>query len=357
MKFISNAAQAESNALLLSYQNGDTDALAELYNRWNAYITKRITESNAFSCQSDIEDTASEVWILVQENAAKWDIQRSSWYKFLDYRIKKAIAEASRKRETFKRRADHEAYRVPAEDEDTGISLIEQVAGDEPTALDILLYNEQVETLKSAIKVCQFSKQTRQILRLRLQGLSANDIQSRLGINSRSQVNAVLSRAINQLRTVINPKTYEIRMPPTQHQSLASRGLQLAELCRKKEWKPLKFAKALDISPSTLTTFFNGERKPYAPVLYQMAKLLGESVYDIYVPPLTHFLYAEQGQQLWYARVRLGLTIQKLAYQIHLRCASGITKYETGRTRPPEPRLTRLADTLHAPKLLEIYHS
>lgn len=194
MKSTSNAAHAASNALFKRYQEGDTSALAELYTCWNAYIIKRITESNAFSCVSDIEDVTSDVWIRVQENTAKWDINRSSWFKFLDYRIKKSIAEACRIQDTIKRRTDHAAYRVNPDNDDTDqIDIIEQVASDEPSALDFLIYNEQAETLRRAIKVCEFSKQTRQILSLKLQGLTTGEIQSRLGIKTKNQVHTVLS--------------------------------------------------------------------------------------------------------------------------------------------------------------------
>ena len=352
MKSTSSTAHAESNALFFDYQNGNTNALAELYNRWNAYIVKRITQTHAFSCTEDIQDTASEVWIRVQEDAEKWDINLSSWFKFLDYATGKVIHDTIKRRNTLKRRADNYAFRVNPDSDETEPDFIEQLASSEPSALDVLIYNERVEALKEAIVVCQFSRQVQQILQLRLQGLSDIAIQRRLGLKSRSQVTAVLSRAVKQLRATINPKTLEIQPQPKTQQAY---GIQLAELCRKREYKPLKLAEALEMTPEALMLFFKGERKPHAPLLQQMADVLGEAVYAIYAPPLTHLPYAEQGQQLWYARVRQGCTIQALARQIYLRSISSIRTYEYGESRPSEDRLARMAETLAAPQLLEIY--
>ena len=359
MTSISNTAQAESNALFLDYQNGNTNALGELYQRWNAYIIKHITKSNAFAGHLDIEDVASEVWIRVQENALKWDIDRCSFFKFLNYQIKKSIAETCRKRETFKRRADHEGFRVHIEDDENRSTFIEQLASDEPSAMDLLIYKERVDVIKKAIAVCGFPRQTRQILNLRLQGLTDVEIQTKLELKSRSQVTAVLSKAVKQLRATINPKTLEIQAPPkpqrTQRDELAVLGIQLAELCRKQGYKPLKLAETLQLRTEYLMAFLKGERKPHAPVLQRLASVLGEPVYAIYAPPLTNYPYAEQGQHLWYARVRQGYTILKLARQIQLRSGSSIRTYEHGWTRPPEDRLTRMAETLTAPQLLELY--
>ena len=381
MTFTTHTTTAEANALFVRYQHGDTDALGELYNQWHTYIIKRIRDTHAFFSESDIEDAASEVWIYVQEDALKWDIDRSSWFKFLDYMIGKVVAETCRKRNTHKRRADHGAYRVKNKYGDTDISLLEimsnavSVDGDmyqkekiaymehcrdtEPATLDRLIYSERVEVLKAAISVCQFSRQTQQILKLRLQGLTDVEIQTRLGMKSRSQVRAVLSRAIKQLRATIHPETLEIQPPPLTNRSkqeqLAALGIQLSELSRKKGYRPLHLAKALDLQTDVLLAFFKGERKPHAPVLQRMAELLGETVYAIYVPPLTNYPYATQGRQLWYARVRQGFTIQALARLIYLRSIASIRTYEHGESRPSEDRLVRMAETLAAPQLLEIY--
>ena len=362
MKSQSSTAHAESNALFLRYQNGDTHALAELYNRWQAYIIKRIRNTNAFSCRLDIEEIASDVWIRVQEEALKWDINRSSWFKFLDYATGKVIYDTLKRRNAYKRRPDHEAFRVNSDSDENEPDFIEQLASDEPTQLDVLIYNERVETLKKAIEVCQFSRQVREVLALRMQGLSDVDIQSKLGLKSRSQVTAVVHHAVKELRATINPKTLEIQRPPrtrrAKRERLATLGVQLAELCRKREYKPLKLARDLQMSPDVLDdAFFTGERKPHASELQRMADVLGEPVFAIYAPPLTHYPYAEQGQQMWYARVRQGYRIQKLARQIQLHSTSVIRQYEVGSSRPTEPRLTQIAETLLAPQLLEIYNS
>ena len=359
MKTQSSKAHAESNALFLRYQNGDTNALAELYNRWHHYIVKRIRNTNAFSCRLDIDEVASDVWIRVQEVALKWDIDRSSWFKFLDYMTGKVIHDTIKRRNAYKRRPDHEAFRVNIDSDENETDFIEQLASDEPPPIDEIIYNERVEALKRAIEVCQFSRHVRRILELRLQGLSNIDIQAKLGLKSRSQVTAVVHHAIKELRATINPKTLEIQPPPKTQRAkcdqLAMLGIQLAELCRKQEYKPLKLAKDLQMSPDVLMTFFTGERKPHAPVLQRLASVLGETVYAIYAPPLTNYPYAEQGQQIWYARVRQGYGIQKLARQIQLSYPSGIRQYEVGSSRPTQPRLTRMAETLYAPQLLEIY--
>lgn len=87
-----------------------------------------------------------------------------------------------------------------------------------------------------------------------------------------------------------------------------------------------------------------------------MAECLGEKVYDIYAPPLSLYPYALQGRHIWYARVRIGRSARKLAYEINIVSAL-ITAYEIGKTRPSERQLTQLATTLYAPQLLEIYNT
>ena len=354
MKTVSSTAHAESNALFLRYQNGHTNALSELYNRWNNYIVKRITQSNAFSCREDIEDTASEVWIRVQEEALKWDINRSSWFKFLDYATGKVIHDTLKWRNAYKRRSDDSKYSISLDSLNTDIPFpIEQLASDEPSAIDTLMYNERVEAVKRAIEVCRFPRQVKQILRLRLQGLSHIAIQQRLDLKSRSQVGVALSRAVKELQASIDPKTLQIQPQPTTEYAY---GIQLAELCRKREYKPMKLAKDLEMSLEVLMAFFKEDRKPQAPVLQRMAKVLGEAVYAIYAPPLMNYPYSGQGQQLWYARVRQGYTLQKLARLIYLRAAASIKQYECGTSRPSEDRLSRMAETLYAPQLLGIYN-
>ena len=360
-KAVSSAAHAEANALFVRYQNGDTNALAELYTRWQNYIIKRITHSNAFSCRLDIEEVASDVWIRVQQEALKWDIHRSSWFKFLDFATGKVIHDTIKRRDAYKRRSDDPAFQVSLDSESSATVPMEYLFSNEPSPLDRLIYNERLEVLKRAIAVCQFPHQARQILQLRLQGLQHAEIQSRLGIESPHQVPATLSHVFQQLRAAINPKTLEVQPPPlskrSQRDQLAALGVQLSELCRKRGYKPLKLAKALDMRIEVLVTFLKGERKPSAPLLQRLASILGEGVYKIYSPPLTNYPYAAQGQQLWYARVQQGCTILRLARLVYLRSAASIRTYEHGTNRPTDARLTLISKTLSAPQLIGIYNN
>ena len=137
--------QEESNLLFRAYQGGNSAALEELYRRWHEYVQRRVKQSNAFS-QTDIEDISANVWVLVQQHAQKWDVNRSSWYRFLNYRIRLAVSSESVRRERRRKILEDKGY--DAFGNSQGIERVDS----EPSALEALIESERIEILEKAIR-------------------------------------------------------------------------------------------------------------------------------------------------------------------------------------------------------------
>lgn len=347
--------QEESNRLFRDYKRGDTDALGELYKRWHGYVLQKVKQSNAFP-QSDIEDIASEVWILVQRYAQKWDLKRSSWFLFLNYKIRCTVSNElvrrKRRRKILEDKGYVEMLELPVYtgnemdgaqlhfDDDTPLNS--RTIGSplyvdtEPGPLDKLIDAERHEILEKAIRVCQFAPITEKILRLRLQGLNIKEIQEQLEMKQFSCVRDHLQRAFADLKEVINPNTYEIssiapkeRRKREKVQYLRTAGHKLKQCLDHKAITLVQLARAVRIEVGDLEGFIQGKIKPQAPRLKRLAEYLGDTIYDIYLPPLPNAQWAKQGQELWRMRVKRGWSVKKLSKisEIH---HSILMQYEAG---------------------------
>lgn len=347
--------QEESNRLFRDYQRGDTDALGELYKRWHGYVLQKVKQSNAFP-QSDIEDIASEVWILVQQYAQKWDLKRSSWFLFLEYKIRCTVSNELVRRKRRRKILEDKGYvempelpvytdsetdgaqrhfdDTPLNSRTTGSPLY---VDPEPSPLDSLIDTERHEILEKAIRVCQFAPITEKILRLRLkEGLKIKEIQERLGLKQFSCARDHLQRAFADLKEVINPNTYEVSsIAPKERRKcekaryLRTAGRKLKQCLDHKAITLVQLACAVRIEVGDLEGFIQGKIKPQAPRLKRLADFLGDTIYDIYLPPLPNAQWAKQGQELWRMRVKRGWSVKKLSKisEIH---HSILMQYEAG---------------------------
>ena len=345
MLHTSKPQHAESNALFARYQTGDTNALGELYNRWNAFVCKKI--SNVFKTPEDIEDVASDVWVRVQREAHKWDLQKKNFYNFLYLHIRYCIAEALRVRNTVKGGRNYTDIRYSLDAETDSQEFIEtHIASIDVDVLESLIFKEQLEIVSKAIAVCKFPKETQQILQLSMKGWTHKEIQQRLGFNCAGSVSVRLSNAINEIRQAINLSTWEVSpLSPRerrerQKKHLAKQsGANLAKLCKSKKWGARELARILNLRVDTLLEYLKGDRTPDAPLLKNLAGILGRDVYTIFAPPLTDgFPYCREGRRLWYQRVRRGLSFAR-AEELTGVSAGQIFNYEKGKVKPkPQTR-------------------
>ena len=349
MLHTSKPQHAESNALFARYQTGDTNALGELYNRWNAFVCKKI--SNVFKTPEDIEDVASDVWVRVQREAHKWDLQKKNFYNFLYLHIRYCIAESLRVRNTVKGGRNYTDIRYSLTAETDSQKFLEtHIACSEYSPLDRLIYQEQIDILERAIAVCEFPKETQQILRLYMQGWTHKEIQQRVPtFNCVGAVSARLSSAIAEIKQAIDPITFQVStLSPRerrerQKKHLAKQsGANLAKLCKSKKWGARELARTLNLRVDTLLEYLKGDRTPDAPLLKNLAGILGEKVYAIYAPPITDFSYCREGRRLWYQRVRRGLSFARAEELTGVK-ASQIFNYEKGGIRPKSKTLAKLA--------------
>ena len=315
MLHTSKPQHAESNLRFLrNIKMANPEGLSNLYVRWNDFVCKKI--SNVFQNTEDIEDIASEVWVLVQKDSQKWDVDTSGFYLFLTYKIGSAIAEALRVQRTAKRgNEDFQDIRYSLDADTDSQEFIEtHIASIDVDVLESLVYKERLEIVSKAIAVCKFPKDTEQMLRLYMQGSTHKQIQERLGFNCSGTVSARLSKAVNEIKSVIDPDTYEVstlsprerRKHQKQHLAKQS-GAKLAKLCKSKKWGYRELAKVLHLQYDTFLEIVKGTRKPNAPLLKNIAMVLGRDVYAIYAPPLTdRSPYCRQGRKLWYQRVQRG---------------------------------------------------
>ena len=360
--------QEESNRLFREYQDGGNSALGELYRRWHGYVTQRVKKSNAFS-DSDIEDISSNVWVLVQQQSKKWDVDRSGWFRFLDYKIRDTISNELMRR---KRRhrilkengyveiqelptdINHEKGEYPSNfDVEAPLNNSRTVGSalyvdPEPSPLENLIDSERHEILEKAIRVCKFTAITEKVLRLRLKGLTIVQIQETLGLKQASCVKIHLQRALEDLKEVINPTTYEVstiapkdRRKREKQEYLQRAGRSLRVCVQRKALTLEAFARIVKINLSDLERYFHGKSKPEAARLNRLAAVVGEQVYDIYTPPLPRAQWAKQGQELWRMRVKKGVSLKKLSKisDIHY---SVLTQYEAGTLKIPPATRSKL---------------
>ena len=333
--------QEESNLLFRAYQNGNTPALGELYRRWHEFVAQQVEKSNAFS-KSDVEDISANVWVLVQQHAHKWDVDRSSWYKFLNYRIRGAVSNELLCRERRRKILEKKGYVDFGYLDETFInSAVFQHFDSEPSALEILIESEKQEILEKAIGVCQFSPITEKILRLRLKGLTLEGIREALDLKQASCVKPHLQRAFEDLKEVIDPVTFEVsslapkvRRKRERSEWLTRAGAALEKCVAEKSLTLIEVSRKTKINIRDLTGFITGKSRPEAARLYRLASFLGDAIYDIYTPLLRNARWREQGQSLWRMRVKCGLSLRKVSKftEIHYTL---LTQYEEGQLEIP----------------------
>lgn len=350
--------QEESNLLFRAYQNGNLPALEELYRRWHEYVTWRVKESKLFT-HPDIEDISANVWVLVQQHAPKWDVDRSGWYPFLNYKIRLAISSEQslrdRRRKILRDKCFVDFIEQPmcdsaddgrSEEPNTHWNTTEP-ADPQPSALETLIESEKREILEKAIRVCQFSAITERILRLRLKGMTLENIKQTLGLKQRSCVKLHLQRAFEDLKEVIDPVTFEVstvapkvRRKREKAEHLQRAGAALKKYLKMKSLTPIEVSRQVNINLYDLMGFIKGKSRPQAPRLHRLASLLGDLIYDIYMPPLDKAQWQEQGQSLWRMRVQCGLPLKRVSKMTGLDY-SLLTQYETG-----ELKITQKAKTI-----------
>ena len=185
-----------SNNLFRDYQAGNDQALSELYQLWQPYIKSRVIRSKIPARETD--DLVHDVWIRVIENAAKWNLDQSGWFLFLDYRIKKAVSEFYRVLNTFKRQAVVNTQSLDGNVDDDDYYAA-PLASDDPPVLNLMIFQERVQLVKNAILQCGFTDQVRTILAMRLADQDYGVIAKAVDLD-RAQVRKLLSTAIKSIR-------------------------------------------------------------------------------------------------------------------------------------------------------------
>ena len=357
--------QEESNLLFRAYQKGSIAALEELYRRWHEYVTWRVKESKLFS-HPDIEDISANVWVLVQQDAQKWDLDRSGWYSFLNYKIRLAISSEQalrdRRRKILRDKCFVEFIEQPMRSStddgrfDLNSDLLEEPhthsnasehVDPEPPALEALIETEKRQILEKAIRVCQFSPITEKVLRLRLKGMTLEKIKRILGLKQRSCVKLHLQYAFEDLKEVIDPVTFEVATvaPKVQRKRERAEHLKRAGNALKRHLEQrsltlIEVSRETKINLYDLIGFIKGKSRPQAPRLHRLASFLGDPIYDLYMPPLDRARWRKQGQSLWRMRVQCGLSLKKVSKMTGIDY-SLLTQYETGTSK-----ITQAAETL-----------
>ena len=354
--------QEESNLLFRAYQNGNTAALGELYRRWHQFVAQRVGKCSAFS-PSDVEDISANVWVLVQQHAHKWDVDRSGWYIFLSYKIKTAVSTELIRRKRRRKILEQHGYvemsevsvaynpeTLEWEQADHGdLRINSRTLGDtfyldpEPPALDTLIELERHQTLEKAIRVCQFTPITKKILRLRLKGQTLEGIREQLDLKQTSCVRLHLQRAFEDLKEVIDPVMFEVatlapkvRRKREKRQHLERAGCALKKCITQQSLSLMEVARAARINLRELRGFLKGKSRPQAPRLSRLASVLGDRIYDIYLPDLPRAHFREQGQSLWRMRAESGLSLKKVS-KLGGIDYSLLVQYEAGTLKiPPE---------------------
>ena len=362
--------QEESNLLFRAYQNGDTAALGELYRRWHQFVAQRVEKCNAFST-ADVEDISANVWVLVQQHAHKWDVDRSGWYIFLSYKIRTAVSTELIRRKRRRKILEQHGYvemsdvsvaynpeTLEWEHADDGDPRINsRTLGDtfyvdpEPPALETLIESERHQTLEKAIRVCQFTSVTEQILRLRLKDMTLEGIREQLNLKQTSCVRLHLQRAFEDLKEVIDPVTFEVatlapkvRRKREKQEHLERAGCALKKCITQQSLSLMEVSRAAKINLRELRGFIKGKSRPQAPRLFRLASVLGDQIFDIYLPDLPRAHFREQGQSLWRMRAESGLSLKKISKLAGIDY-SLLVQYEAGTLKIPQETvkgLTRL---------------
>ena len=185
-----------SNNLFRDYQAGNDQALSELYQLWQGYIKSRVIRSKIPPHETD--DLVHDVWIRVIENAAKWNLDRSGWFLFLDYRIKKAVSEFYRVLNTFKRQAVVNTQSLDGNVDDDDYYAA-PLASDDPPVLNLIIFQERVQLVKDAILQCGFTDPVSTILAMRLDDQDYAVIAKAVDL-PKTEVRKLLSTAIKTIR-------------------------------------------------------------------------------------------------------------------------------------------------------------
>lgn len=184
----------QSNQLFREYQQGDQNALDALYRHWHAYILRRVRKAVSV----DAEDVSQDVWVLVQKHAQKWNVDKSGWYLFLDYRIRQAVSHYISYQQAFKRQADYQNARL----DDTETPL-EPLASNDPPVIDYLIFQERLQAVQDAISQCAFPEPVRMILDMKLADEAYSVIAEKVGMERQGVVNT-LHRAIRRIRHALD---------------------------------------------------------------------------------------------------------------------------------------------------------
>ena len=125
---------------------------------------------------------------------SRWDLKKSGWQTFLDYKIKLAIDRAVKHRTAEKRQTDYNAVSLNGDP-----TVANSLFSDEPTPLDLLIFKERVEAVKKAIRWCKFPRRVEAVMLLRLAGFSNKAVAKQLRI-SQNYERMMFYAAIHRIR-------------------------------------------------------------------------------------------------------------------------------------------------------------
>ena len=192
----SQSSHDRSNHLFKAYQAGDNSAFDDLYRLWKPYIRTRVIRSKIPAREAD--DLVHEVFVRVVADASKWNIDNSGWWKFLDYKIKKAVSEYYRILQTHKRQVHRNAVSIDEKLDDPDAPPV-PLASDEPPAIDYLIFQDRLQAVQEAILRCAFPERVRTILDMKFEDQTYAVISQAVGIE-REKVKKMLATAIRQIR-------------------------------------------------------------------------------------------------------------------------------------------------------------
>ena len=185
-----------SNNLFRDYQAGNDQALSELYQLWQPYIKNRVIRSKIPARETD--DLVHDVFLRVVADASKWNIETAGWWKFLDFKIKKAVSEYYRVLNTFKRQAVVNTQSID-ENLDDPDDYYAPLADDQPPAINFLIFQDRLQAVQAAILKCGFPDQVQTILEMRFADHDYAVISERIGVE-RDRVKKLLYAAIREIR-------------------------------------------------------------------------------------------------------------------------------------------------------------
>ena len=192
----SQSSHDRSNHLFRTYQAGDNSAFDDLYRLWKPYIRTRVIRSNIPVREAD--DLVHDVFVRVVADASKWNVQTAGWWKFLDYKIKKAVSEYYRVLQTQKRQAHLTAVSIDEKLDDPDAPPV-PLASDEPPAIDFLIFQERLQAVQAAILKCEFTEPMRTILAMKFADHDYAVISEKVDL-SKDQIRKLLHTAIKTIR-------------------------------------------------------------------------------------------------------------------------------------------------------------